>query len=254
MRSARLRGLFWVLAAVALGTALVLGLAPFARQVPWPAERWLGERIGDAGNGRACGAGNAAGQAALARLVSRIYPLYPDDAALPIAIDVIPGRMVNAYATLGGRIHVFDGLLQQAQSPEELAGVLAHEIEHLRNRHIIQGVAVNVLNAGALAVLAPDGHAAATRLAAALLGLKFSRREEAEADGQGLQRLRLAQVDAAGLVQFFARARTMAQPPELVSNHPDSADRAALARRFRDYPVRPVLDAVQWQALRGICR
>ncbi len=252
-RRARIRGLLWVLVAAGLGAGLVTGLPVLARQMPWPAERWLADRLGAGVAGRTC-AGGAPARAALATLVGRIYPLYPDDAALPLTIDVIAGTTVNAYATLGGHVHVFDGLLQQARSPEELAGVLAHEIEHVRQRHIIQGVAVNVLGAGALALLVPGGHESATRLAAALMELKFSRGEEAEADEKGLQRLQRAQVDATALMQFFLRARDLPQAPELVSNHPDNGARAALAQRFRDYPVRPILDAQQWQALRGICR
>ena len=187
------------------------------------------------------------------KVVKRVYPLYPEDSALPISIDVIPGKAVNAFATLGGHIYVFDGLLKQAKSAEELAGVLAHEIEHVRNRHIVQGVAVNLFTLGALKVALPGDHQSGSQLAYFLLSLKFSRQQEYEADEAGLRRLQTARVDAAGFRQFFARAEKMPSPPQILSNHPANETRAELAARFRDYPVESIMDQKQWAILGAIC-
>jgi predicted Zn-dependent protease len=70
----------------------------------------------------------------------------------------------------------------------------------------------------------------------------------------GLERLRRAQVDAAGFAAFFERAGKSAEPPAIVSSHPASAFRAEMAARYRGYPVRPVLDAGQWKRLRSMCQ
>ena len=188
------------------------------------------------------------------KLVKRVYPLYPEDAALPIAIDVIPGETVNAFATLGGHIYVFEGLVKQTQSAEELAGVLAHEIEHVRNRHIIQGLAVNLVTIEALKAALPGDRRAGSEIAYLLLALKFSRQQEQEADEMGLRRLQSARVDSAGFQQFFARAERMPSPPQILSNHPTNKFRAELAARFRSYPVDPIMDPKEWQLLRAICQ
>ena len=210
--------------------------------------------FGGAPHARPCtGRGKPESLALLEKLVKRVYPLSADDSALPITIEVIPGAPVNAFATLGGHIYVFEGLIKQAKSAEELAGVLAHEIEHVRNRHIIQGVAVNLFTLGALKVALPGDQQTGSQIARVLLTLTFSRQQEYEADEMGLQRLRAARVDAGGIQQFFARAEKMPSPPQILSNHPANETRARLAEQYRGYPVEPIMDATEWAILGAIC-
>jgi predicted Zn-dependent protease len=251
--ASKAKGLLWVLGAVAFAAAAAWSLPDLARQVPWPVERWLGGIAGAVPDAHLC-RGRPAASALLERLVRRIDPVLPGDEAIPVTVEVVRGKTVNAYATLGGRIYVFEGLLAQARSPEELAGVLAHEIEHVRNRHIIQGLAVNLATLEALRVIVPGGEAVRSRLAYTLLSLQFSRQQEAQADELGLARLRAAQVDAAGLEQFFARAGRLAEAPPFLSNHPSSELRRALAAQARGYPTRPVLAPEEWVTLGEICR
>jgi len=216
---------------------------------------WLGTVAGMVPPGDVCqGRARPESGALLDKLVRRIYPLSPDDKAIPITVEVIRGETVNAYATLGGRIYVFDGLLRQARSPEELAGVLAHEIEHVRERHIIQAMAVNLLTYKTLTMILPGSGPLDASSAYLFLSLQFSRQEEAEADSGGLERLRSAQVDAAGFEEFFARAQRLPAPPAILSNHPSNESRRELAARYRGYPTRPVLDPGEWAALGAICR
>ncbi len=249
------RGLLWVAAAALFAAVMVIGLPVLARHTPWRMERWLAGVFGGAPAAPPCkGRGQADSFAQFQRVVKRIYPLDAEDNALPITIDVIPGKTVNAYATLGGHIYVIDGLLQQARSAEELAGVLAHEIEHVRNRHIMQGVAVNLLTLGAFAVAMPGDPTAGSQIAYLLLTLKFSRQQEYEADEAGLRRLQAAHVDAAGFRNFFERAEKMAAPPQILSNHPPSEARAELAARYRGYATEPVLTDNEWKTLTAICQ
>jgi beta-barrel assembly-enhancing protease len=244
----------WVAAAILVAAGAAIGLPYFARQVPWRVEQWMATVLGSAPPSAVCkGRSQPHSVELLRKLVARIYPLVAGDEALPITIDVIAGKTVNAYATLGGRIYVFDGLLKQAQSADELAGVLAHEIEHVRNRHIIQGVAVNLVTLSALKIVLPGDHQVESQLAYLLLSLKFSRQEEYEADAMGLARLQAAHVDSAGFQNFFARAEKMPAPPQIISNHPANASRAELAARFRGYPVEPIMDQTEWAMLKTIC-
>ena len=249
------KGLLWVLGAAALATLFAIGLPRLAKHLPWQTERWLGDAVGAPAASLRCSSGESGAPAvAFDRLVRRLYPLYPDDALLPISFDVLHGRVVNAFATLGGHIHVIDGLIQKARSPEELAGVLAHEIEHVRNRHIAQGVVADLLTLGALDVAVPEHDMEGSRAAYLLLHLKFSRQQEEEADEKGLARLKAAHVDSSGFEQFFSRAEASGEPIPLLSSHPGSESRAALAVKFRGYPVEPVLEPAEWHALRAICQ
>jgi len=247
----RAKGLIWMAAIGAAAAATAAGLPWLAGKVPWPVERALAGMLGGAPAGEPC-QGQPPFQAGknLDRLVARIYPLDREDTEVPIRVTVLPGNSVNAFAVLGGQIYIYDGLLQQARSPEELAGVLAHEIEHVRNRHIIQAMAVNLTTLGAVG--AGDA-SAASRLAYLLLTMKFSRTQEEEADLGGLERLRRAQVDAAGFTAFFERAGKSAEPPAILSSHPGSEFRAQRAAQYRGYPVRPALDPNQWKVLVSMC-
>ena len=254
-RASKAKGLLWVLCAVALAAGAAFALPRAARHLPWSVERWLGAMVDAVPPGRSCRAADRPGPAALLdKLVQRIYPLYPEDRLLPITVDVIHGDAVNAFATLGGHIYVFEGLIAQARSPEELAGVLAHEIEHVRNRHIVQALGVNLLTMMALKAALPGGGQVDPRTVHLFLSLQFSRQEESEADQLGLERLRSAQVDAGGFAQFFARARSMPAAPPILSNHPSNESREALAARFAGYPVRPILGPGEWETLSAICR
>ena len=86
------------------------------------------------GAGFVCGAGanGAAGRAALDKLVGQLKAA----AALPypLRVDVVRRADFNAFALPGGHIYAFQGLIDRAQTPDEVAGVLAHEIGHVAHR------------------------------------------------------------------------------------------------------------------------
>lgn len=254
MASAKAKGLLWALAGIGVAVCLAVGLPALAKRVPWSAERWLDRTVGVDSLARPCGASaRPESRAALQRLVARLYPLYPDDRTLPITVDVLPGDTVNAYAGLGGHVHVFDGLLRKAETPEELAGVLAHEIEHVRGRHVMQGLATRLFTLATMSAGLPSDSPVGSRLAYTLLNLKFDRAQESEADEEGLKRLKAAGVGAEGLERFFARAEQGGAAPQWLSSHPANDVRAALAHGARGYPTTPVLSAADWRELGAIC-
>jgi beta-barrel assembly-enhancing protease len=249
------KGLAWVAAGCGVAVIAAAGLPALARHVPWSVEHWVGSFTSSPVAGSVCtGRGHPESARALNRLVARIYPLDDEDRSLPITVEVVPGTTVNAFATLGGHVYVFDGLLKRARSPDELAGVLAHEIAHVRHRHIIEGAVVNLFTWGALRAAMPNGGPSGSEAAYLLLTLKFSREQEHEADEDGLHRLKQAHVDAAGLAQFFARLEEMPSPPAILSNHPPSEERASRAGTYTGYSTEPALSADDWTSLTQICR
>lgn len=154
----------------------------------------------------------------------------------PPRVFVAEDDAINAFALPGGTLVVNRGLIAATRTPEELAGVLAHEIQHVRLRHglqaLVRAAGMNVL----WSLLAGDvGGSAAGEAANKLLGLKFSRDAEHEADQGGFDLLVTRGIDPRGMVSFFGTlARSSGStPPALLSTHPPSAAReAALAQRL----------------------
>lgn len=137
---------------------------------------------------------------------------------------------INAFAAPGGVVVVFSGLLQAADTPEEVAGVLAHEVAHAELRHGLQGVVKSLgLQAGAV-LLGDVTGVAAPGLLSQLLERQFSREAETAADAEGLRRLVAADIDPGSMVVFMqklaAKEKGVDVPPWL-STHPAPDDRAA---------------------------
>ena len=246
------KGLVWVAAACGVATGVALGLPWAATRVPWSVERWLGG-LGAVPAHLCNSRSDAESAAALDTVLRRIYPLDAADRSLPITVEILADPSVNGFATLGGHIYVYQGLLEQAQSGDELAAVLAHEIAHVRNRDVIQGVAVNLFTWGGLRAALPGGGGSTSEIAYLLLTLKFSRQQENQADEDGLERLRKARVDPLGLARFFERMGSLESPPAIISNHPASSARAALAAQQVGYASEPVLTTDEWARLRKFC-
>jgi hypothetical protein len=240
------KGLAWLGCGAALAAALAGGLPKLAKRVPLSWEKKLDTAIGPS-LGVPCPPSTELGL-----LMSRLYPLDDGDRALPVEVNLVRNGEVNAFATLGGRISVNAGLLEQAGSPDELAGVIAHELEHVRRRHIAESLMNRLLMGGALRLLLSGG--AGPELARQLLNLGFSRAQERQADAGAYERLRRARLSAGGLQAFFTRLSAGGMLPPLLSDHPAGAERAQLAAAYAGGPVEPVLDAAQWKRLKNACR
>lgn len=166
---------------------------------------------------------------------------------------VAEAKDLNAFAAPGGVVVVFSGLIQAAETPEEVAGVLAHEVAHAELRHGVRAMVKNLGLQAALAIVVGDAGGVLGDAAAKLTELKFSRDAEREADADGLRRLRAAGIDPAGMVRFFEKLDAQAKlaPPAFLSTHPDSGDRAAaLAAMLKASPPRAATPlAIDWPAV-----
>lgn len=140
---------------------------------------------------------------------------------------------VNAFAMPGGYVVVYTGLLKAADNAEEVAGVLAHEVQHVERRHALRNL-IHDLGWRALMALAL-GDATGnvwTDAAGRLLGLSYSRDLEREADLGGLKALRQAAIPAGGMLSFFEKmARREGTAPALLASHPATVERLASLRR-----------------------
>ena len=153
---------------------------------------------------------------------------------------------VNAFALPGGHVVVFTGLLRAAESAEELAGVLAHEIVHVERRHTLRNMIHGLGWRAVLGVALWDFSGGIWGDMARELGsLSYSRDLELEADREGVQLLRRAGLPAEGMASFFERMEKNGKsPPALLSTHPDGMERRAalseLVGGLGYYPSRPL--------------
>src|SRR3954468_7170124 len=129
----------------------------------------------------------------------------------PYSFSIADYREINAFALPGGPVWINRGVLHAATTESQVAGVLAHEIAHVSQRHaatqVMQGAFANWGLGLLSAMLGNAGGANAARSAAGMMAnsmfLKFSRDDEIEADRVGLQILTSAGWDARGMVELF---------------------------------------------------
>ena len=230
-----------------VGYSAPVWLAPL---VPQSWEKNLGTAlVGDFGD-NACRDPAAAG--ALARMSARIDPGMTGRA--PISMTLIDVGMFNAAALPGGQIVIFDGALRETPNADAMAGVLAHEMAHVRRRHVTQAL-IRELGIGALIRLFAGGVGAN---AEQLVALSYTRSNEAEADGDAIAALDRASIDprpTADLFRSLDKQDGGLDAVEFLNSHPKSGDRAkrfdASWRAGRAYT--PVISKAEYQAMRVAC-
>lgn len=140
---------------------------------------------------------------------------------------------VNAFAMPGGYVVVYTGLLKAADSAEEVAGVLAHEVQHVERRHALRNLIHDLGWRALLALMLGDASGSVWADAAGrLVGLGYSRDLEREADLGGLKALRQAAIPADGMLLFFEKlARRDGRGIALLASHPATEVRLASLRQ-----------------------
>ena len=178
--------------------------------------------------------------AAVTEMTQRLASHVPNN---PYRFDVtvVKSDVVNAFALPGGYIVVFTGLMKKADSPEEVAGVLAHELNHVLQRHGLERI---IKQLGFVAVISivlgnPPGLGGVMKqLGIELMTLKFGRAQETEADRTGLELLYGAKINPQGMITFFQRLAEKDEGRiEWFSTHPMSSARAdRLKARLAEMP------------------
>jgi len=202
---------------------------------------------------------NPDGIAALDVMIQRLTSGRDMNYALNVAVFRHP--MVNAFAAPGGQVIIVKGLIDTAQSPDEVAAVLAHEIGHVEARDTTRAALRAAGSAGLLSLVLGDFAGGSAVLVAAefTLNASYTREAEGKADAFAHEMLEDAGVDAGALGDFFDRLkdgeRSLPKLPVYMSSHPETGARAQAARDFaqRQGDTNPVLNDAEWAALRSIC-
>lgn len=243
---------------ILLGGSLYYGTPIAARfvaqRIPLEQERALGAQVEAFLNFSRCADSSA--QEALEVLAKALA----HDARQAYEVRLMDSQTPNAFALPGGIVVMTTGLLRKADDETEIAGVLAHEIEHITQRHVLAGFlrdavlsAIWALTMGDYAGLLVIDPSTAYRVA----NLEFSRGDEQEADAGAVQRLHRAGLTHHGLSRFFERIAADHQDgdgPEWLSTHPATASRIAKLKGIADVanPAR-ILSDDQLAALQHAC-
>jgi predicted Zn-dependent protease len=166
---------------------------------------------------------------------------------------VVADDEVNAFALPGGYIMLYSGLLNLSDNPEEVAAVIAHEMGHIENRHVIsrliKQLGLSVILSGDLMVIGEIGRTAASTV--------FDRRQEKEADQFSLDLLHKAQIDPRVMAIFFRKMKDEVgaydENLEILMTHPhiDSRIQASLEYEI-DEDFEPQKIDVDWERFKEI--
>jgi predicted Zn-dependent protease len=189
---------------------------------------------------------------------------------------MIDDRSVNAFAMPGGVIGVHTGLLLDTETESELAGVIAHEVSHVTQRHIARAMydqqrsSIVSMATAIASILIAAGTDVSTEAASALSTagqaaaiqrqINFTRENEYEADRLGMDVLARAGFDPNGMASFFEKLSRMESTsadvlPEMLRTHPTSSARISETRsRARLLPRIDHIDSVAYSLAKARSR
>lgn len=243
-------------ALVSAAVVAVVLLTPqwLAPLIPASVEKSMGDAlVGDFG-GRFCH--TKAGSAALEKLV-RSIDANPEE----LQVEVAKIDMLNAVALPGGKVILFDGLIKQAKSADEVAGVLAHEIGHVRERHVMQ----SLLRQMGLAVVLGGLDGTGGSMLSGALSVSYTRGSEREADAYSMKALSGAAISPIATADFFDRLAKLSGEAEgnkkmtamtgYISSHPLSAERKKAFQNsiVKGKNYKPALTPTEWMELKTMC-
>lgn len=190
---------------------------------------------------------------ALRRVAQKLLNTLPADEPWQFSFDVIESKEINAFALPGGPVFFFTGILEKLKTEDELAGVLAHEMTHVRREHWARQYRDaqnrNIwLSAGLLVFGANRDVSQFAGLLNSLVDLKYSRGHETQSDDDGLRIMIDAGYNPAGMANVFRMLASQggAKPPEFASSHPSDKNRVKRieeksAKFGRSYPpLKPI--------------
>jgi len=231
-------------------------LAPL---VPEVLERRIGDaaerQIGVIFGGRTCS--NASGRAAFNKLMAKISQAAGIDR--PVRATVLDTAVPNAFALPGGKVYLFSGLLAKAENPDEIAGVLAHELGHVRHRDNTRNMIYSGGTSFLIGLLFGDitGSSALVFASRSLITASYSREAEQGADDFSVDVMhRLGRpTKPMGELIFRVTGNQADSTLSILANHPLTEDRL---KRFadEDRPASgpPPLSGPEWTALKAICK
>jgi predicted Zn-dependent protease len=205
--------------------------------------------------GRTCT--NPEGDAAFAKLVEALRQAGHVD--IPLQTEVLASGVPNAFALPGGRIYLLNGLLQKAESADEIAGVIAHEMGHVRHRDQTRLMLQRGGTSFLVGLLFGDitGSSAVIFVTRSLFDASYTRDAEQNADAFAIETMHALGRSPAPMGELLFRI-TGAQGGHTIGilmSHPLTEERRELMRREDGPATGPeLLSPAEWHALKTVCR
>jgi Zn-dependent protease with chaperone function len=234
-------------------------LAPL---VPLPVEKRIGEAVDQqvrvVFGGKVCERPD--GRAAFTAMVKKLGEAGGVD--MPLEAAVLSSSVPNAIALPGGKVYLFDGLLQKAQSPDEIAGVIAHELGHVQHRDSLRKLIQTGGTSFLIGLLFGDitGSGAVIFAARSIIDASYSRESEKDADDFAVGVMHKLGRSPRPMGEFLVRVTTGGKTSSkstatILDSHPVSEDRLArMKQEHRPDSGPDILSAAEWRALKDICK
>ena len=261
-----LRIVLWSAAAIASIFAIAVYGIPIVAErlaplVPYSVEQRMGQavdvQVRAIFGSKVCD--EPAGRAAFAAIAEKLRTAGGIEH--PLDAQVLPSSVPNAIALPGGKIYLFDALLQKADSPDEIAGILAHELGHVHHRHSMRTLIYNGGTSFLIGLLLGDisGGSAVIFATRSLLQASHSREAEQEADDFAFTTMRKLGRSPVPMAELLFRI-TGEEGKRLggftiLNSHPLTESRLAAAKK-NDRPSEGpgLLSPAEWSALKAICK
>jgi Zn-dependent protease with chaperone function len=226
--------------------------------VPLAFEQRLGDvaegQVKTVFGGKVCD--NAAGQAAFIKLVNTIREFAGLDPSIRSA--VLSSPIPNAFALPGGRVYVFSGLLDKADNADEVAGILAHELGHLKHRDSTRNLIHDGGTSFLIGLLFGDitGSGALIFASRSLVTASYSREAEQNADTFAIEAMHGLgrSPKPMGELMFRVTGKEGDHSLSILASHPLTEDRLArMSKEDKPPSGPPLLTAAEWASLKAIC-
>lgn len=175
-----------------------------------------------------------------------------------LKVHLIRSSEINAFALPDHHMVIYTGLLDYTNNPEELAGVMAHEIGHMEKNHVMKKLTKEIGLAMLFSMAGGNGSGEILKEATRVLSsTAFDRGQETEADMYAVELMAHADIDPEYLGNILFRlSRTVNMPEELawISTHPDSKERAAaILEKRKEYECHPEkIISTSWDDVRKL--
>lgn len=173
-----------------------------------------------------------------------------------IKLYIIDKDLVNAFALPDNNMIVFSSLILDCQSPEELAGVLGHEIAHMEKNHVMKKLVKEVGLSVLISMASGGNRTIIQETFKTLTSSAYDRKLESEADLTSVKYLKNANIDFRPFAEFLFRLSldhsSHQAYMQLVSSHPGSEERAkTILENNEDYDetTRPIMTSEKWESL-----
>jgi len=196
---------------------------------------------------------NEAGVKALQKLAKNLSANQNIDTKFDV--QVLDFHFVNAFSVPGFHVVLAKGLLDAAKTPDEVAGVLAHEMAHSIEHHPTAGLLTEI----GISVIFAAAFGSSPDFGVQMLNFSYSRKYEFEADKVGTHLLNQANISATGLINFFKTLNEdtthLDKYLKYISTHPPSQERIDQIKQLDETTnAKPSLTPKEWKDLQNICQ